>query len=66
MDETKAKTEQSESEDYPGKPLPDLPFGVVKNRIMCGDVWVATCRSHTMAKRIARLLTKYPPNRKGE
>ena len=64
--DNKPKPETQPGADYPGKPLPDLPFGVNKNRIYCGDVWVATCRSHTMAKRIAGLLTKYPANRKGE
>ena len=55
-----------EREETPVRKGEKLKFGIAANRVMYGDVWICTCKSHTMAKRIANLLNRYPANEKGE
>ncbi|MFL6437727.1 MAG: hypothetical protein ACJ71Q_09120 [Terriglobales bacterium] len=61
-----SEMQKPEENDYPGKPLPKLPFVAIENRVMCGEVWVCTCRSGNMAERIARALNDHKPSSRGQ
>ena len=47
------------------KPNPPI-YVAVKMAILKGSEHVGTMVSHTLAKRVARLLNRYPANAKGE